>query len=126
MNLFDILNSISFNKRNLLNNSDFEKEYNVFMINRYLSMNPETLNYAGIMDQLSQYIPKKLQFIFLKNIIPKEKRFFRYIKKETKIDIKKINLIKEYFQCNEERAIEYLNILDKKEISTIKNIYKGK
>jgi len=124
MNLFDILNAISFNKRDLTKQPDFNKEYNPFMINRFLSMDPETLMIAEYVDGLSQQIPKDLQFEYYKQFIPKKKRFFKYLKKKSKAD-KNLKLIKEHFQCNEKLAQEYICAMTKEELKTIIKLYKN-
>jgi len=125
MNIFDILNSVSHTKKDLSKEPDFEKAYNPYMINRYLSMHPETIPYAEMVD-LMRDLPKFIQYRWLLNIIPKEKRYFKYLKKEGKIDAKKLKLLMEHFECNEENAEFYLSILTKKEFSSIKELYANK
>jgi len=124
MNLFDILKSISFNKRDLTKQSDFNKEYNPFMVNRYLSMDPETLMIAEYVDGLSQQIPKDLQFEYYRQFIPKKNRFFKYLKKKNKAD-KNLKIIMEHFQCNEKLAQEYMCTMTKEELKTIIKLYQN-
>ena len=126
MNIFDILNSISNDKKDRATESDFEKEYNPFMINRFLSMDIEALHLAEVMDMYGQYIPKNAQFYFLRAGLPKKKRFFKYLKKETVMDKENIDTLKQHFVCNEEKAMEYIKLLTPAQITDIYNMYKGK
>ncbi len=110
--LFDFLNSISFNKDNLLDSLE-EKEYNAYMINRYLSFEPDTLMYAQEMNQ-RYYLPQMIQFDFLRFGIRKKKRFFKYIKKEKE---ENINIVKEYYGYSNKTAREALEILSEDELA---------
>ena len=127
MNLFDILKSISVDKVDRRNEFDFNKEYNSFMINRYLSMDSECLYFAEMMDTFNQYIPKECQFLFFKTALSKKNRYFKYTKKGEK-EMKKddIDVMKKYYQCNDDRAIELLRLMRPDQIKTIHNVYLSK
>ena len=122
MNIFDILNAISHTKnKKLVDEADFEKVYNPFMINRMLSMHPDTVEYTQYMDA-NINISKKGQFYFYLNIIPKEKRFFKYLKKNINMN-DEIKILQEYFQCNSEQAKEQMGRLSKDQIGEIKMLF---
>lgn len=88
MNIFDIIEGIAFTKKaNPFTNFEEEKEYQPFLVNRWLSMlDPlaariinDTLNRFGKnFDNIDQYK-------FLSNILPKyRKQRIHYIKKPAK------------------------------------------
>jgi hypothetical protein len=63
--------------------------------------------------------PKKMQFDFLMNSIPKRKRFSKWHKKDVQSD--RLKLIQDYYKYNEERALEALSILSDEKITIIEN-----
>lgn len=125
MNIFDILNAISFTKEDLSKHSDFDKTYDSFMINRYISMLADTVHYAMFMDANSS-IPKKQQFLFYLSAIPQKRRYFKYHKKETIVNKDKVKLLCNYFQVRQEVAIDMIDFFDKKELTEINKLYKNK
>jgi len=122
MNLFDILNNISNGKKDISDEEDFEKEYNPFMINRFLAMDSSTLFFANEATKMS-HLPKKAQYLFLFKGIDKKKRYFKYAKGEK--NSKSVKKIAEYYQVNEERALEMSELLSKEKIKEIENIGKN-
>lgn len=121
MNIFDILNSISFTKEDLSEKEGFEKEYNSFMVNRFLSMTPDTAYYAELMNRHGQ-INKKNQYRILLNLIPRKKRFFKYEKGESSDEMNKILMM--YFNVNQNVANQYANLLNENEKKQIKDLVK--
>ena len=127
MNLFDILKSISLDKKDRTIEHDFSKEYNPFMINRYLSMDAECLYFIEILDTYNQYIPKECQFLFMKTSLSKKNRYFKYTKKgESEMKKEDIDDVKKYYQCNDDRAIEMLRIMTPDQIKTIHDMFLSK
>jgi len=120
MTIFDILNSISHTKVDLSEEEDFDREYNAFMINRFLSLDESTVFYANEASKMSN-LPGVVQYQFLLNSIPKKKRYFKYVKGVKKS--KEINTIKTHFQVNESVAMELLEILTTKQLKKIKDFY---
>ncbi len=119
--LFDILDDISYNKKEILQEEEDFKEYNPFMINRFLSMDGTTLFLADFINRIS-HIPKKMQYLFYLFGIDKKKRFFKYQKKGATGD--NIKLIKKYYNCNDRKALEILDILSETQIKEIKKTFK--
>ena len=121
LSIFDFLNDITFNKKNLLND-DTEKDYNSFMINRWLSMRVDTIMYAQEMN-VNSHLPKNMQHDYYFYALKKQKRRFDYVKhkKQNEIDI-----IKEYYGCSEVRAKEMLNLFSEEDMQYIKSkLFKG-
>lgn len=127
LTLFNILNDINFDKSfDLHKNSNFDKSFDSFMINRFFSMDCETILEANFVNR--QGIPKHAHYLFLSNMIEKKKRFLKYIKKE-KADKKKVEIVKniqDLYVLNRVEAEKVYDIIPDEEKEMIKEIYKVK
>ena len=122
MNPFEFLNSINYTKKDIMIDDIVEKEYNGFMVNRSLSYFPDTVLAANEMN-LNHHLDPRLQFDFLINIIRKRKRFSKWDKKKIDSDVE---VIKEYYGYNEEKALQVLEILSTDQIHELyKKVNKG-
>lgn len=113
---FDYINSISYNKKDLMETKEDEKSYNSFMVNRGLSYYPDTIEYANMMNQL-YHLDHKLQYSFLINIVRPRKRFSKWSKKKKDGDLE---LVMKYFGYNANKAKSALSILTPDDLKTIK------
>lgn len=113
---FDFINSISYNKKDLMETKEDEKLYNTFMVNRGLSYYPDTIEYANMMNRLYHLDPK-LQYSFLINIVRPRKRFSKWSKKKKDGDLE---LVMKYFGYNANKAKSALSILTPDDLKTIK------
>jgi hypothetical protein len=120
MTPFDFLNAINENKKDLFQDPQAEKDYTPFMINRGLSFFPDTILYANEMNKSVQ-IPTKWQFEFLKNSIPKKKRFSKWHKKDAQSE--QVRLVMKHYKYSERRAFEVLNILSPKQLIELQEAY---
>ena len=119
---FEFVNSINDTKVNIIVDKWSEDEYNPFIVNKALSFTPDTVIYANEMNS-RPHLEKALQYNFLINIVRKKKRFSKWIKKEK---IEAIEIIKEYYGYNTEKARQVVSILSKEQIDNIKSkLYKG-
>lgn len=116
MKPFEYLNSINDTKVDIMVDDITEKSYNGFMINRSLSYFPDTVIFANEMNRY-HHIDKKLQFHFLINTIRKRKRFSKWIKPELDTDIE---VVKEYYGYNNEKARQALSLLSSSQIEELK------
>jgi len=116
MNMWDLLNSINQNKKDLSKEEEFEKQYNNFMINRGLSYFPDTIMYSNELNLLPD-LDKDLQYRYLINIIRPRKRFSKWAKKKDDSDLQ---LVMEYFDYNIEKAKSALSILSPSDMKKIK------
>jgi len=122
MNPFEYVNAINFTKKDIMVDDLAEKAYAPFMVNRSLSYFPDTIFAANEMNRYHQ-IDNRLQFDFLINIIRKRKRFSKWDKKKIDGDIE---LIKEYYGYNEQKALQVLPLLSPEQIEIIrKKVNKG-
>ena len=118
MELKDWLNSINFNKENLIKeNPDIVKQYPPYIINRCLSGHIDTLMFANEMNKY-HFLPKKLQYDFLINIVRKKKRFSPWLRQDK---IKDLDYVKRYYGYSNEKAKQALKILTQEQLNFIKS-----
>jgi hypothetical protein len=123
MELKDWMNSINFNKEDLIKeNPDIVKQYPPFIVNKCLSGHLDAIVFANEMNK-NHHLDKDMQYSFLLNSLRKKKRFSPWIRKE-KID--DLDAIKQYYGYSNEKSKEALRILSKEQINFIKSkIEKG-
>lgn len=121
-NPFEYVNAINFTKEQLINSEEDAKDYVPFLVNKALSQFQDTIWYAQSMDRYSN-IPKKQQFDFLLNIVPKRKRIAKWPKTEESDDVL---LVMEYYKYSNEKAKQALTVLTASELAKIrKKLNKG-
>ena len=117
MELKDWLNSINFNKQNLLEEDPLrEKKYPAFIINKCLSGFVDTVMFSN---EINQYpgLDNKLQYDFYLNSIRKKKRFSPWLRKDK---VQNLDAVKQYYGYSNEKASQALKILTKEQINYIK------
>ena len=123
MNPFDYLNSVNYEKQNLMVDDVSESQYNAFMVNRGLSYFPDSILYANQMNGF-EHLDNKLQYEFYLHGLTKRKRFSKWSKKDDITD--KIRAVMFYYKYSHERALEALSILSDEQITIIEEkMYKG-
>ena len=114
--LFDHLNAITSeqdpNYFNKLSEEDL-KSWSNFMVNRFLSMKPEWVELIATLLPLSQTLSPKEMYKLYISVIPKGKYFLKYVKgkSEDKYEQFIVDLLKKEYDCSENQAIEYLEVL---------------
>lgn len=121
--LFDFTTNFCVDKADLRKHPLFKKSYDKFMINRVLSMSPKTCHLAMFMSSFPD-IPQEQHFKFLDNEIDKEYIYFNYAKAINELPKKQFDYIREYFQCNVSRALEYIRVMSQKQLDSILELYK--
>ncbi len=117
MELKDWLNSLNFNKENLLNDDPhLIKEYPPYIINRCLSGHLDAVMYAQEMNKY-HFLDKDLQYNFYLNTLRKRKRFSPWIRKEKVSDL---DYVKRYYGYSNEKASQVMKILTPDQITYIK------
>jgi len=120
MSPFDFLNSINDNKKDLFEDPQAEKDYASFIVNRGLSYFPDTILYANEMNR-NHDIPKKWQFDFLRNAIPRKRRFSKWHKKDNvEFDV---TLLMKHYKYSQQKAFEILDLLTQEQINNIRSLY---
>ena len=122
MTPFDFVNSINFNKKDLMPDEIHEREYVPFIVNRALSYFVDTVHYANEMNLYSN-LDNKLQYHYLINSIRPQKRFSKWVKKQEDSDL---GAVMEYFGYNYAKARTAIELLSPEQIKIIKEkIEKG-
>ena len=121
--LKDYLYSINQSKKNMLDEDpDAEKKYPSFIVNRCLSSFTDTILYANELNK-NPHLPKKLQYDFLLNSVKPRKRFSPWTRKDS---IDYLDVVKEYYGYNDDKALQALRILTKDQLDHItKALSKG-
>ena len=115
--LKDWLNSINFNKQNLIEEDpSCVREYPPYIINRCLSGNLDCIMFAYEMNKYS-FLDKDMQYSFYLNSLRKKKRFSPWLRKEKVTDLE---IIKQYYGYSNEKASNALKILTPEQINFIK------
>lgn len=121
-NLFDYVNSISYNKNYMIDQDvESEKNYKHFFVNKAFSYNADTIFYANAMNT-NHHIDKKMQYDYLFHSIPKKKRFGKW-HKNSDTNREAIDAIKHFYNYNEAKASQALQILDSEDIKKILNAW---
>ena len=116
----EILPDINHGHTNLIRTGDMdESEYagKCFIINRALSMNVDTILYVNEMNANWQLDPL-LQYDYYINSLRKKKRWSKWAKATTPSS--DLELIKEYYNYNEQKAREVLDLLSESEIQNLR------
>ena len=117
---FDILNYVTFEKKswNDLTQEEIDS-INPYLLNRYLSMNPDYLELVNYI-QTIPHTEKEKYYKIYNNLIPKKKQWLKYIKSSNKNESKELlEYLSNYFECSTREVKDYLKILDKKQIQEI-------
>lgn len=107
--LFDILNNINSGKDcSLFHESNYEKDYNPFMINRALMQNQRTVMIAQQANK-AVLIDKEMHHEFMMHAIKKNNSRAKWKKPDDKSEY--LECVKQFYKVSEKVALQYLNIL---------------
>ena len=114
--LKDYLYSINQSKKNILDDDpDAVRKYPAFVINKCLSSFTDTVLYANEMNKNS-HLPPRMQYDFLINSVKPRKRFSPWTRKDS---IDYLDVVKEYYGYNDDKALQALRILTKDQLDKI-------
>ena len=114
--LKDYLYSINQSKKNILDDDEqASKKYPAYVVNRCLSSFTDTVLYANEMNKNS-HLPTKMQYDFLLNSVKPRKRFSPWARKDS---IDYLDVVKEYYGYNDDKALQALRILTKDQLDKI-------
>lgn len=121
--LFDHVNNLlttnDIDYYDKLSDSD-KKTWSTFMINRFISMNPDYIEVINNIQAYSDIPPELISKLYIE-ILPRKKIYLKYIK-NTKIEKygnEVIQCIMNYYLCSKKEALEYIDILSKDEVYNI-------
>ena len=117
MELKDWLNSINFNKENLIDEDpEAISSYPPYIVNRCLSGAVDSVLFANEMN-LNAHLDKDMQYSFFLYTLRKRKRFSPWLKKEQVDDL---DLVKKHYGYSNEKARVALTLLTKPQIEYIR------
>ncbi len=118
--LFDHINQLTqFKKKNFWENLTVseKKTFNVYIINRFLSMDMDYIDFINLIQQYTIGIltPKQTYDVYM-DFIPKNKVYLKYMKsrKEFPYDKEILDYVVRYFEVSKKEAEQYVNIFLKK------------
>ena len=119
-NIFDWLNEITLYKTAAQEFTDKDWEnFNSYMVHRFISMNMYYTEIANIAQSLMPNNKKEI-YNFYKEMIPKRKAFFKYIKSKNKKPNKElVEKIANYFRVGEAEGSSYIHVMDKSNILSL-------
>jgi len=113
--LFDHINTITGkNDGQYYNNLSVEdrKTFNVYMIHRFLSMNPGWIDVVNAIQKFSQQLKQAGTFRIYNEIIPKGRIFLKYVKskKDKTYNETVLNILMKYFELGKQQVKQYYDI----------------
>jgi hypothetical protein len=118
--LFNWLDNITTTKPDWDSFSSDDKEsFNPYMIHKFVSMYEPYIDLVNIVQKIP-YTEKEKIYTIYKNMLPKKKVFFKYIKsnhKKHNEDL--ISKLADYFSCSLGESEEYVTLLDKAGVEVI-------
>lgn len=128
-NIFDHLNNLTIGKDKTYYKNLTEKErkdYNLFMLQRYISMDKRFTNFISFIDKyVFNCYDKEMYNKLMMKVLPNERIYFQYVKKNKseKIDKLIIELLSKKFEISQREAEEYIQYLDNKDIVELLRSY---
>ena len=118
LELKDWLNSINFNKENLIEEDpEAISSYPPYIVNRCLSGAVDSVLFANEMN-LNAHLDKDMQYSFFLYTLRKRKRFSPWLKKE---QIEDLDLVKKHYGYSNEKAKIAVTLLTKTQLEYIRN-----
>jgi hypothetical protein len=115
--VFDYVNDILKEKKNLMIDEESENNYNPFLTNKALSQHMDCIDYAKNMNE-RPWLDKKMQYLYLINTVRSKKRQFHKWDKPEKIE--DIECVKTFYGYSDTKAREALQLLSEEQIQKIK------
>ena len=127
MTIFDWINQINYEKKSWDSFSEAEqKTFNTFIINRWLSMDEGLIQIVNYFQKYSiGLLTPKDTYMWYRDIIPKKKRFNKYIKgkKAMKYNSELISTICKYFKTSKKECVEYIEMMNRDELESILELH---
>lgn len=100
--------------------SEQQKQFNNYMIHRFLSMNPKYIEVVNYIQGLNIQDSKKLYEVYCFMIPQSKNTYSAYIKSNMKKSSPEVaQHVAEYFECSVSEADEYISLTDKKWLENI-------
>ena len=127
MTIIDWMNQLQVHKKHWDEFSeDEQKKFSRFIINRWLSMDKDFIEFVNIFQQyaIGTLEPREV-YEWYCDVLPKGKRFNKYIKgkRDKKYDKELVDIISNHFECSKLKTKEYLGLISKEELKEILEMY---
>jgi hypothetical protein len=114
--IWDYLGSICHTKDlSVLEDPDFDKVYQPYLINRALSQHEDSVLAAQLMNERSE-IPPAVQFRFLAATLRSRKRYGKWLKHE---DDAAVGRLAEYYECSIRQARRLIDLHTPEQLQVI-------
>ena len=103
-----------------------QKTFSPFIVNRWLSMDNDFIEIVNFFQKYSiGLLEPKDTYKWYCDVLPKGKRFNRYIKgkKQVKYDKDLISVVCKHYETSKKECIEYIELLKKSELTSILELY---
>lgn len=116
---FDFVESVTYTKKDLIEEGRPEKDYNPWLVNKALSYHPDTILYANECN-LYHGLDLKLQYDYLRHSVRQSRRRAKWHRSEE--DTETLDLISWWYKVSRDKAREILPLIDSRHVSEIKSI----
>ena len=127
MSIVDWINQVLVYKTPWENFDESEhKTFSPFIVNRWLSMDMEFIEIVNFFQKYSiGLLEPKDTYKWYCDVLPKGKRFNRYIKgkKQKKYDKELVKIVCKYFEVSKKECIEYIELMDKEQLKSLLELY---
>ena len=127
MTIVEWINQILVHKTPWQNFDESEyKTFSPFIVNRWLSMDNDFIEIVNFFQKYSiGMLEPKDTYKWYCDILPKGKRFNRYIKgkKQVKYDIELVELVCKYFEISKKECIEYIELMGREQLKSLLELY---
>ena len=103
-----------------------QKTFSTFIVNRWLSMDKDFLEIVNFFQKYSiGLLEPKDTYKWYCDVLPKGKRFNRYIKgkKQVKYDKDLISVVCKHYETSKKECVEYIEMLKKSELISMLELY---
>ena len=127
MTIVEWINQILVYKTSWENFDESEhKTFSPFIVNRWLSMDNDFLEIVNFFQKYSiGLLDPKDTYKWYCDVLPKGKRFNRYIKgkKQVKYDKDLISVVCKHYETSKKECVEYIELLKKSELISMLELY---
>ena len=127
MTIFDWINQMLVTKKSWDGfTEDEQKKFSPFIINRWLSMDKDFIEFVNVFQKYAIEILKPREvYKWYCDVLPKGKRFNKYIKSKKSKEYNKelLDIICNHFECSKLQTKDYLKLINKEEVKEILEKY---
>jgi len=124
ISLFDHLKNLTQNKIPWNDNDEVMKNYNQYMVNKFISMDERFIVLVDTVNQMKD-LPNKTHYDFLFKYLPKQNIFFNYINnKNKKATMDKIKIVAAYYKVPIVEAEDIMTMIPEDILEELYELYK--